>query len=127
MGAKSHLEPQRFAEEIRAYLWELIEPLGADRSGRWLEGRTSNARSREYWRKVIGGHQAMSTNDVEVISALFDQTPYEFVRSVRDWATPPGKLIEGRFPKHDVSTPVQAERAVAKKKSRDRGGDDGQG
>lgn len=125
MGSTSHLTPLRFAEDLRAYLWEQIEPLGADRSGRWLTAATNNARSREYWRKVIAGQQAMTTNDIEVVAALFDQTPYEFVHTVRQWVTPAGEVIEVRFPQHDVPAPVEDERRVAQKKSRDPGGDEG--
>lgn len=97
MGRISHLPPRRFAEELRAYLWAQIEPEGADASGRWLEARTGGARSRDYWRKITSGAQAMTTNDVEVLAGLFDQSPYDFIRSARRWMLPAGELIEGRF------------------------------
>ena len=88
MGKISHSAPKRFAEELRSYLWEQIAPQQADRSGRWLEAATSKARSRDYWRKVINGDQAMTSNDIEIVAAIFEQTPYEFIRAVRDWAAP---------------------------------------
>jgi len=125
MGSTSHSTPQRFAEQLRAYLWSQIEPLGADKSGRWLEAHTDSARKKDYWAKITSGTAAMTSNDIEVLALmLFDQSPYDFIRAVRAWSVPAGDLIEGRF---DVRPVTEDERRVAKSKSRDRGGDDGQG
>lgn len=126
MGSISHNAPQRFAEQLRSYLWAQIEH-EADSSGRWLEKKTDGARSREYWRKVTSGVQAMTTNDVEVIAvAVFEQSPYDFIRAARAWTAPAGELVEGRFRISDVpaseETPLPR---VAKKASRDPGGDEG--
>lgn len=125
MGSTSHLEPQRFANALREYLNAQIEALGADNSGRWLETHTHGARSRNYWRKITNGAQAMTSNDIEVIATtLFDQTPYEFIRATRAWNTPAGELIEGRF---GVETGREDDKpdldAAAAEHSEDRGED----
>ena len=121
MGTKSHLEPEQFAEQLRGFLWEQIEPLGADKSGRWLEAATGKARSREYWRKILAGVQAMTTNDVQVIAeCIFEQSPYEFVRAVRDWAEPAASNV---IPLRQHGTPADDDglRRVAYQDTTDEG------
>ena len=106
MGSISHNAPQRFAEQLREYLWAQIEPLGADKSGRWLETHTGSARKKDYWAKITSGASAMTSNDIEVLATtLFDQSPYEFIRATRAWNTPTGELIEGRFTRETEPLP----------------------
>lgn len=78
---RSVLIPSRFAEQLAAHLWHLVESQGGDRSGRWLEKRTEARKT--YWAKILNGTQAMTSNDIAAVAAVFDISPYDFVRDAR--------------------------------------------
>lgn len=81
MGDRSVLEPESFATRLYEYLWNLVETNGGDKSGRWLSARSD--RSKEYWRKIVTGAQAMNVNDIAIAADIFDMSPYDFVRNAR--------------------------------------------
>lgn len=135
MGQTSHLAPESFAGHLNAYLWHLIEPKGAEKSGRWLESATAGARKKDYWSEILKNKKSMTTNDIQVVAeVVLGISPYQFVRDARDWDasedsrdTHLGEVIDGGFgqnAKPEEKAPKQLD-AAASKRSRDRGEDDG--
>lgn len=71
-----------------------------------------------------GKRVVLNINDLYAIAGALGLGAPELMSRAAEIAERGGELIVGRF---GVSTPTQDEKKVAKKKSRDRGGDDGQG
>lgn len=89
-------------------------------------------RGEGYVSERVNGKRALDTNDVDALAELVDgwdglSLMIELSRRAEAGRSPRGEIIEGRFPKPNVPVFDHDERAVAKKKSRDRGGEDGQG
>ncbi|WP_454112787.1 hypothetical protein [Microbacterium maritypicum] len=90
-------------------------------------------RGEGYVSERVNGKRAIDTNDVDALASLVQgwdglALMIELSRRAESARAPRGEVIEGRFPKHDVPAPEQTPLPrVAKKKSRDRGGDEGQG
>lgn len=81
MGKESHAQAEGFSAELNAYLKYVIVGNGReDLSGRWLAAITGNARSRDYWSKLVKNERSMSMNDVPVLAAAFGMDPFDFVR-----------------------------------------------
>lgn len=80
-GRRTVLTPTPFAIQISEYLWHLVDESRGDRSGRWLASKTD--RSNAYWQKILNDKQAMTTNDIAIVAALFEMSPYDFVRNAR--------------------------------------------
>ncbi|WP_292698055.1 hypothetical protein [Microbacterium sp. 69-10] len=116
---RSVLVPGEFAQQTGAYLQHLVREAGGDRSGRWLEAKAaeldeSTAQKKTYWAKILNLTQAMTTNDIATAAALFDMSPYAFVRRARTYQAEPESMptnvIDGRF---GVGASEQYEPAVA--------------
>lgn len=90
---RSTLEPGTFASQLGAYTWHLVDQARGDQSGRWLAKRTD--RSSEYWRKILTGNQAMTTNDIQIIAELFEVNPYQLIRDAMSWGTSPQESSPG--------------------------------
>lgn len=87
MGLKSHAAPEEFADVLNKYVQYVLSENGrTDRSGRFLHTKTGEARSRDYWAKIVKGERAMTTNDIGVLAKAFDMSPYEFVDAAEDLA-----------------------------------------
>lgn len=63
------------------YALSLTTDAGGDRSGRWLDQRTSKGHS--YWAECFRYTKPLTVNDVEELAILFDMTPYEFTMRAR--------------------------------------------
>lgn len=78
------MEPQGFSADLNAYLAKVLADNGReDRSGRWLEEITGQARRYDYWSKVVKNTRAMTTNDIQVLSAAFGISPFDWVNNTR--------------------------------------------
>ena len=90
-------------------------------------------RGEGYVSERVNGKRALDTNDVEALASLVPgwdglKLTIELSRRAEAGRAPKGELVEGRFPAQIVPAPDETPvPKVAKKKSRDRGGDDGQG
>lgn len=90
-------------------------------------------RGEGYVSERVNGKRALDTNDVDALASLVPgwdglALMLELSRRAEAARQPRGEIVEGRFPRADVAPSEEtALRRVAKKKSRDRGGDDGQG
>lgn len=71
-----------------------------------------------------GKRVTLNINDLYAIAEALELDAADLMTRASDLAQTSGELIVGRF---SVAPVDQDERKVAKKKSRDRGGDDGQG
>lgn len=61
----------------------------------------------------------MTTNDIELVAVMFEETPYEFIRSVREWVSPGATVHYPEF----VRESVDDDQAVASAPSEDPGED----
>ena len=100
-----------------------------DLSSRAL-GRLINKSSQYMSDRLDGGNSktgkrvVLNINDLYAIAEALELDAADLMTRASDLAQAGGELIVGRF---GVPATAQDERKVAKKKSRDRGGDDGQG
>lgn len=83
MAASVNRPASGFARQLGAYLAHVVEQAGGDPSGRWLAARTS--RGKGYVASLMSGEVAMNTNDIALFAAVFDVSPYQFVRDAREW------------------------------------------
>lgn len=128
---------QAVAGDVQAK--EIADRVGIDKSNvtRWKQGGRPAVEfvlkfARTYHRPVVEALAAAEyitdaeANVREVKTGVSDLTDVELASELLSRAErrERGNVVEGRFGVRGV---VQDERAVAKKKGRDRGGDDGQG
>lgn len=87
-------------------------------------------RGEGYVSERVNGKRALDTNDVDALASLVPgwdglSLMIELSRRANAARAPRGELVEGRFPTNVDG--IEETRRVAKKKSRDRGEDDGEG
>lgn len=118
MGRQAEAGPGDFAQAVAR---EFRREAGDRRmSGRAVA--TAIGKSEKYVRDRLNDQLSFTLNDVELFARYIGYSPEEFVARIeRDLA--PSNVTQ--LPRRDVPAPVQDERAVAKKKSRDPGGDEG--
>lgn len=116
MGSVYHMgELSDFSWRVIDVIQKLIERAGITDAE--LIVRSGMPRNTFY--RKMRGDTPLNTNDIEAIANGLGVNPFELLS-----AASAGNLTSARF---GVAPVDQDERKVAKKKSRDRGGDDGQG
>lgn len=118
MGRQAETGPGDFAKAV-------AREFRREAGDRRLSGRAVASaidKSEKYVRDRLNDTLSFTLNDVELFARHIGYSPEEFVARIeRDLA--PSNVTP--MPKRDVPAPVQTDRKVAKKKSRDPGGDEG--
>lgn len=108
--------------EIGSFSWrviDVIQKLIADRKITDAEVILRSGVPRNTFYRKMRGETSLTTDDIERLASALDVDPFAILHAASAQNITPIR--------RDVPALVQDERAVAKKKSRDRGGDDGQG
>ncbi|MGN7861492.1 helix-turn-helix domain-containing protein [Microbacterium sp. 22303] len=108
--------------EIGSFSWrviDVIQKLIAEQGITDAEVISRSGMPRNTFYRKMRGDTPLTTDDIERLASALDVDPFAIIHAASAQNITPIRL--------NVASPIHDERAVAKRKSRDRGGDDGQG